>query len=185
LNSGNPYKTNGQKTDFALIELVKDVNICSELESKKDLCWEVTPIMLPEQDISIEDLQVVRTLGKQKISNIDLTQIILQGWGATENSFEQSEFLRRLDVTVNTTQYRYLIWTNVRVSGADPCKGDSGGPLMLRGDDYKWTLLGTLLGGGFRCEYLFDRSDNTSDWNTVSIHMPWIRAVISNQITGS
>ena len=85
---------------------MKDVNICSELESKKDLCWEVTPIMLPEQDISIKDLQVARTLGKQNICHVDLTSIICQGWGATETSFEQSEFLRRLDVTVNTTQYR-------------------------------------------------------------------------------
>lgn len=116
-----------------------------------------------------------------KMSVMCLVPVVI-GWGSTEESFpasDQSDLLQQLDVTVNSsTKYFYLIETNVGKFGADPCFGDSGGPLLLREEDQKWTLIATLLGGGFECG-AFDRRDNTSEWNKIAIHMPWIRSVIA------
>ena len=60
---------------------------------------------------------------------------------------------------------------------------DSGGPLLLRGDDFEWILVGTLIGGGFDCYSPQDRSDNTSDWNKVTVHMPWIQTILDRDET--
>ena len=87
-------------------------------------------------------------------------------------------------MTVNTsTQNYYLLQTNVVLTpagGADPCKGDSGGPLLLKGEDNAWQLAAVLLGGGFKCGAFFN-NDTTSDWSKVSVHIPWIRSIISGR----
>ena len=64
--------------------------------------------------------------------------------------------------------------------GADPCKGDSGGPLLLKGEDNAWQLAAVLLGGGFKCGAFFN-NDTTSDWSKVSVHIPWIRSILSGR----
>ena len=112
------------------------------------------------------------------LENIFLVFIwILPGWGATEYG-DQSEFLQRLDVTVNSTSRPYHIETNVGPHGADPCAGDSGGPLLMRGPDLQWLLIGTLEGGGYDCNKPFDRSNNISNWNRIDVHLPWIESII-------
>jgi secreted trypsin-like serine protease len=80
----------------------------------------------------------------------------------------------------SSTKYHYLIETNIGTHGADPCSGDSGGPLLLEGDDLQWTLVGVVLGGGFSCENP-EGKDTTSDWNKISIHVPWIKSIIEAQ----
>ena len=117
-------------------------------------------------------------MSSNRFFSIYFKQIAL-GWGATEFSLgHQSEFLVQLDVTVNSSTNNYFVLeTNVGQFGGDPCDGDSGGPLLLK-DEHEWTIVGTLIGGGFDCSQPFDRKDNTSDWNKVSIHMPWIRSII-------
>ena len=76
----------------------------------------------------------------------------------------------------SSTSNPYNIETNVGKNGADPCYGDSGGPLLLR-EGLEWVLVGTLIGGGFDCA-IQTRHDNTSDWNNVASHVPWIRSLI-------
>merc|ERR1712106_698448 len=153
-----------QTSDFALIELVRSANTCSQEETEDRRCWNIKPVKLPSPEIIIHINETVRTLG----------------WGATDAS-DQSEFPVRLDVTVNSTSDQYSLETNVGPNGADPCFGDSGGPLLLRGLDHKWVIVATLYGGGFDCANFFDRSDNTSDWNRIDVHIPWIRTLIGDQ----
>ena len=82
-------------------------------------------------------------------------------------------------MTVNTsTKLFYLLETNVGAYDADPCEGDSGGPLLMRGEDRSWRLVATLLGGGFNCDPWAESADKTSDWNKVSVHIPWITSII-------
>ena len=105
----------------------------------------------------------------------------LSGWGATEESLsgnEQSEWLAQLDITVNnSTRHHYLIETNVGENDADPCAGDSGGPLLLKEGNGEWVLIGTLLGGGYSCGD-GDGQDLTSEWNKISVHVQWINSIL-------
>jgi len=168
-NSGKYYVSGRTKTDFALVELESSVNSCTGEETRKGRCWSITPVKLPDQFMIIPPLQEVRTLG----------------WGATEFSLANtySEFLYQADLSVNSSYLQYALETNVGEFGTDPCEGDSGGPLLLRGDDFEWILVGTLIGGGFDCYSPQDRSDNTSDWNKVTVHMPWIQTILDRDET--
>ena len=51
------------KTDFALVELSRSVNLCSPEEREGGRCWTVTPVRLPDPFIYIKELEIVRTLG--------------------------------------------------------------------------------------------------------------------------
>ena len=55
---------------------------------------------------------------------------------------DQSEFLVQLDITINRTdQFKYALETNVGMDGADPCAVNSGGLLLLKEADKKWTIM--------------------------------------------
>ena len=62
-NTGPLSETKADKTDFAVIELIREVNACSSQEIAAGRCWTVTPVKLPNIDISIENAELVRTLG--------------------------------------------------------------------------------------------------------------------------
>ena len=62
-NTGPLADIKFNKTDFALIELIRPVNACSSKEIAAGRCWTVLPVKLPNIDISIENGEVVRTLG--------------------------------------------------------------------------------------------------------------------------
>ena len=95
---------------------------------------------------------------------------------------DQSEFLVQLDITINRTyQLKYALETNVGMDGADPCAGDSGGPLLLKEADKKWTIIGSLIGGGLDCKTPSDRSDNTSDWTKIPSLVPWIHTIVDKK----
>ena len=64
---------------------------------------------------------------------------------------------------------------------ADPCPGDSGGPLLLKDEKGEWVLLGTLLGGGYSCEK-GGIQDSTSEWNKISVHIEWINSIIRGDV---
>ena len=68
-NTGDHYDSGGQKSDFAVVELLRSVNICSPEETKKGLCWRVTPVRLPDPSINIRQLQKVRTMGNNVYSH--------------------------------------------------------------------------------------------------------------------
>ena len=74
-----------------------------------------------------------------------------------------------------------LIETNVGENCADPCAGDSGGPLLLKDENNEWVLLGTLLGGGYSCGDR-DAQDSTSEWNKISVHAQWINSIIRGDV---
>ena len=63
-NSGKPYETRGQRTDFALIEFAESANTCTQEETARGRCWPVTPVRLPDPFIHINEGQRVRTLGR-------------------------------------------------------------------------------------------------------------------------
>ena len=75
----------------------------------------------------------------------------------------------------NSVLHYHLIETNVGENDADPCPGDSGGPLLLRDEKGEWVLIGTLLGGGNSCR---EGGDSTSEWNKISVHIQWINSII-------
>ena len=54
VSSGSHYDSNGQETDFALVELDQSVNVCSPRETSDGRCWRVTPVRLPDPFIYIQ-----------------------------------------------------------------------------------------------------------------------------------
>ena len=61
----------------------------------------------------------------------NINEIIMVGWGATDETGEQSRYPRQVDLTYNSTsdcecRERYRLQTNVGPDGQDTCGGDSG-----------------------------------------------------------
>ena len=61
------------------------------------------------------------------------TSLIMKmaGWGATDETGEQSQFPRKVDLSFNKTtdcdcREQYILETNVGADNEDPCSGDSG-----------------------------------------------------------
>ena len=71
--------------------------------------------------------------------------VLTAGWGQTGFSEGPSEQLRKLKLRVTSVD-KLLVKTGVtneKGEVADPCKGDSGGPLLLRRKG-NWEVVGTL-----------------------------------------
>ena len=71
-NSGDAYNTTGQKTDFAIIELVNSVNSCEENNRE---CWPISPVSLVDPFVFIEVNQIVKTLGKRILGCPTISQV--------------------------------------------------------------------------------------------------------------
>merc|ERR1711974_282890 len=87
------------------------------------------------------------------------------GWGLYDpTKQEQSPFLRDVELTVSTKRYDHYKMFGTKAKNkkgpADPCAGDSGGP-----------LIGKLRGGGFDCrsgQYQEFEGSVNGLWNKVS-----------------
>jgi len=105
---------------------------------------------------------------------------VAAGWGKTHLQSDFPEELRKvmLDVIPYTPGGNYLytkVEKNANGEYMDPCGGDSGGPLMYHNlTTNKWTLIGTLYGGGYSC-----RTGNVDKdggiWNNVMTYLNWIK----------
>ena len=59
------------------------------------------------------------------------------GWGATDDTGEQSQFLRQVDVGFNQTtdcdcKDQFILETNVGQNNEDACSGDSGRTIQYK-----------------------------------------------------
>ena len=72
-------------------------------------------------------------------------EVLTAGWGVTGYNKGPSEQLRKLKLNVTSVD-KLLVKTAVTNSNgtvSDPCKGDSGGPLLVWKQDH-WEIIGTL-----------------------------------------
>merc|ERR1712233_186343 len=68
------------------------------------------------------------------------------------------------------------IWNNEKGVFSEPCKGDSGGPLNIKDDKDRTTLIG-IISGGIGC------GEGYPSWYTkVAYYKDWIDCVIENSI---
>ncbi|XP_055325957.1 trypsin 5G1-like [Sitodiplosis mosellana] len=107
--------------DFSLLELAEPLSFGDA----------VKPIALPSEDIKIADG----------------VEVLVSGWGATQNSSDSNEVLRAVYIPIAnqeycSEQYKYLgrpitdrmICAGFVKGDKSPCYGDSGGPLSVESD---------------------------------------------------
>ena len=72
-------------------------------------------------------------------------EVLTAGWGATGYNESFSEQLRKLKLKVTSVDELWVETsaTNEKGEVADPCDGDSGGPLLLKRQN-NWEVVGTL-----------------------------------------
>lgn len=104
------------------------------------------------------------------------------GWGMTHFGNEGSQTLKHVNLTVyDAPAGSNFFYTNVEnINGVyqDPCTGDSGGPLVHQDPTSKrWTIIGTLYGGGYNCRS--DTLNGKGSWNKVTDHLDWINKVLA------
>ncbi|XP_018018419.1 proclotting enzyme isoform X2 [Hyalella azteca] len=110
------------------------------------------------------------------------------GWGMQQyNSTRPSTAQRYVDVPIvpHTVCQDWYGESNITISsqhlcagfqegGKDACKGDSGGPLAVRGMDGRWTLAGTV-SYGFGCA----EPRKPGLYNNITLFLPWIHNIIN------
>lgn len=69
---------------------------------------------------------------------------------------------------INVVLYPEMLCAGYAYGGKDSCKGDSGGPLMVRQKDGRWVLVG-LVSAGFSCGQpgqpgIYHRISHTAAW---------------------
>jgi len=112
------------------------------------------------------------------------------GWGATHYvpgvdwSSEQSTLLKHIDLTVSYARAsKNYFWTDIAIIDGvpqDPCNGDSGGPLMHQDPTTKrWTIIGTVRGGGYDCRSGTWNHNRKGGWNKVTAHLDWIKDILA------
>merc|ERR1712215_256037 len=120
-------------------------------------------------------------------SNYGGSFAVAAGWGRFANpdvNTTQSPVLRKVTLEVSPEVYYHyhylgtLLKNNSDGEWMDPCSGDSGGPLMHKNKQTKrWTLIGTVSGGGYDCEEgevgTVEGSTN-GFWNKVNSHSKWL-----------
>lgn len=109
---------------------------------------------------------------------------ITAGWGryTTDKSKSQSPFLRKAKLRISNKRYNLYKMFGTKLETADPCSGDSGGPLMYRDKiSGRYVIIGTVFGGGFNCrknEIMTIDGSTNGVWNMVSYHADWIKRQI-------
>merc|ERR1711874_235377 len=127
--------------------------------------WDFQPVCLPSKDFVY--------VGKETTA---------MGWGITHLVNEWSQTLKHVNLTVyDAPAGSNFFYTNVEnINGVyqDPCTGDSGGPLVHQDPTSKrWTIIGTLKGGGYNCRS--DTLNGKGSWNKVTAHLDWINKVLA------
>jgi len=121
-------------------------------------------------------------------SNYGGSFAVAAGWGRIAKpdiDENQSPVLRKVTLEVSPKVYDHyhilgtLLKNNSDGEWMDPCSGDSGGPLMHQNKQTKrWTLIGTVMGGGYDCKrdttHTLEGSNN-GQWNKVSSHSEWLK----------
>jgi len=121
-------------------------------------------------------------------SNYGGSFAVAAGWGRfakPDVSKNQSPVLRKVTLEVSPKVYRNsfffgtLLKNNSDGEWMDPCSGDSGGPLMHQNKQTKrWTLIGTVKGGGYDCRWDIIHTlegSNNGQWNKVNSHSEWLK----------
>jgi len=76
--------------------------------------------------------------------------------------------LRDIDLQVSRVSGN-IIETKVGPNNEGPCRGDSGGPLLVHGHQ-GWEVVATLIGGGFDCQTMtIDRQYPDDRWTSVRV----------------
>jgi len=152
MREASPYGSSYDNHDFQLYVLSKPARYTSK----------VGPICLPEP-----------------YANFGGMQAIAAGWGMTELGGGQSPVLKHVELRVKNNEspnYWKMFETEVGWRNGeyqDPCKGDSGGPLMFYNrTTSRYVLIGTVNGYGYNCKD--GRVNGGGRWNKVSAHMGWI-----------
>jgi len=159
--------------DFAMAILEREITFTDS----------VRPICIPRQDMEFGG-----------------TKAIAAGWGrytvgkkgrGKKGTTSNMQSLNLMEVELRVSKKRYnhyqMFGTKVRNKKgevADPCSGDSGGPLIWKSRAPRFVLIGTVQGSGFNCitgHYtMFEGSDN-GVWNKVSAHSDWIKKAMKDE----
>ncbi|GAB6027819.1 hypothetical protein CHUAL_002048 [Chamberlinius hualienensis] len=124
--------------------------------------------------------------------NIDLTDqvAIVSGWGRLKYGGRLPTGLQHVEVPIipnRKCQQMFLsaghlkglgdkfICAGYKDGGKDSCEGDSGGPLMLEGNDGRWILIGTV-SHGIKCAY----PNLPGVYINIAAYKSWILKVINS-----
>ncbi|GIY02339.1 clotting factor B [Caerostris darwini] len=150
--------------DIALVRLASEVYINDK----------IAPICLPFPDMMNDDF-----VGRMAV---------VAGWGDTTFRTEGSRVLQHVSVPIVSSEECSAAYTRVRGAaflargsdhvicaglregGKDACLGDSGGPLMLKTSDDRWSIIG-VVSLGYKCA----EPGYPGVYTRVTHYMSWIR----------
>ncbi|XP_063230454.1 chymotrypsin BI-like [Bacillus rossius redtenbacheri] len=148
--------------------------------NRQNISNDIALIKLPSKVQYNENIQPVRLPARSQVTeNFTNDEATVSGWGwANQSAMEPSPVLRYVTVTVMSNEACSKIFHKVRdtnlcttgAGGKNPCYGDSGGPLALKGADGRWTQIGVVsYGSNWGCE-----AGRPAAYTRVSSYLRWI-----------
>merc|ERR1711974_451203 len=171
------YKEKGEAVPIIDIKTPKDFDLDEENNESHDFAMAIL-----EREIKFTDSVRPICIPRQNMEFMG-EKAKAAGWGLYDpTKQEQSPFLRDVELTVSTKRYDHYKMFGTKAKNkkgpADPCAGDSGGPLIWKSPAHRFVLIGTLRGGGFDCrsgQYQEFEGSVNGLWNKVSAHSDWIK----------
>jgi len=145
-----------------------------------------------DQPVELSDRVMPICLPKNENEDYAGEKAIAAGWGDYRRGrHPNSKELRHVELTVSKTlQHLPKIFTTITAKNAagewaDPCSGDSGGPLMKKTKNGRHVLIGTVQGGGYNCDmdvHGYSLRDSNQKYNKITAHLEFLKNLLGTDM---
>ena len=132
-----------------------------------------------KEPVSLDERAQLVKVSAERLVKGDL--VLTLGWGLAFQRGRPNVLLKAQLTVSEVDRTGDLTFTEVGDNNGipvDPCRGDSGGPLLAKKDGVgEWLLYATLQGGGYNCQT--NKTAGDGAWNSLAPHADWVQEILN------